>query len=274
VSKYRYNKLNVIHNESTYPYNISFIPNNSIDLVITSPPYYGAGKEYEEYIDAGEYWEMLEETFKEICKRKLKEGGRLCVNIANMGRKPYYPLNYLLGNYLRDIGLQMRGEIIWNKSASVGSSTAWGSWKSASNPTLRDQHEYIVVFSKGDFKRKEKGISTITRDEFLEFTKSIWNFKTESSKFHPAIFPIELPYRLIQLYSYKGDVILDPFMGSGTTAIACIKTGRKYIGFEKEEKYVELAEERIAKFKKELKENEIRKNNEKDSKESRKKVDS
>ena len=127
----------------------------------------------------------------------------------------------------------MRGEIIWDKSASSGSSTAWGSWKASSNPTLRDVHEYILVFSKNQFKREkiEGRTDTITRDEFLQNTKSVWTFPTESAKKigHPAPFPLELPYRLIQLYSYKGDTILDPFIGSGQTAIAALKSGRNYI---------------------------------------------
>ena len=145
----------------------------------------------------------------------------------------------------------MRGEVIWNKAASAGSSTAWGSWKSATNPTLRDVHEYILVFSKGAFKRQNphKRENTISKDEFLEFTKSVWTFPAESaSKIgHPAPFPLELPYRLIQLYSFKDDVVLDPFMGSGQTAIAALKSGRHYIGYELNPEYVALANTRIIK---------------------------
>ena len=146
----------------------------------------------------------------------------------------------------------MRGEIIWDKSASAGSSTAWGSWKSSSNPTLRDVHEYILIFSKSHFKREkiEERPSTITRDEFLENTKSVWTFPTVSAKKigHPAPFPVELPYRLIQLYSYKDEIVLDTFMGSGQTAIAGLKAGRKYIGYEIEKEYVDLANKRIEEY--------------------------
>ena len=142
----------------------------------------------------------------------------------------------------------MRGEIIWDKGSSVGSSTAWGSWLSASNPTLRDVHEYILVFSKGKFKRQKNGrISTIERDDFLELTKSVWQFPTEfaSRIGHPAPFPVELPRRLIELYTFEGDVVLDPFVGSGTTAIAALEASRHYVGYELDDKYVELAQKRI-----------------------------
>ena len=148
-----------------------------------------------------------------------------------------------------ELGFLMRGEIIWNKAASASPSTAWGSWKSASNPTLRDVHEYILVFSKGTFKRENlhHRKSSISRDEFLEFTKSVWTFPAEAAKKvgHPAPFPVELPYRLIQLYSFQGEVILDPFIGSGQTALAVIKTGRHYIGYELSQEYVALASKRI-----------------------------
>jgi site-specific DNA-methyltransferase (adenine-specific) len=147
------------------------------------------------------------------------------------------------------LGYLMRGEVIWNKAASASPSTAWGSWKSASNPTLRDVHEYILVFSKSAFKRQNlhQRKSTISRDEFLEFTKSVWNFTAESASKvgHPAPFPQELPYRLAQLYSFEGEVILDPFMGSGQTALAALKTSRHFIGYEISPEYVSLAGSRI-----------------------------
>jgi len=146
-------------------------------------------------------------------------------------------------------GYLMRGEIIWDKGSSAGSSTAWGSWLSASNPTLRDVHEYILVFSKGRFRREPNDRSpTIQRDDFLELTKSVWQFPTESASRvgHPAPFPLELPRRLIELYTFEGDVVLDPFMGSGTTALAAIDTGRHYIGYELDPTYAQNARERIA----------------------------
>ena len=147
----------------------------------------------------------------------------------------------------------MRGEIIWNKASSASPSTAWGTWLSAANPILRDIHEYILVFSKEAFNRKNlpAKVSTISKDEFLEFTKSVWTFPAESARKigHPAPFPVELPYRLIQLYTFKDEVVLDPFCGSGSACIAAIKSGRHYIGYDTEEEYVQLAERRIREYK-------------------------
>jgi site-specific DNA-methyltransferase (adenine-specific) len=181
--------------------------------------------------------------------RSLAPGGRLCINIANLGRKPYIPLHAFIIRNILELGLQMRGEIIWDKAASAAASTAWGSWLSAANPTLRDVHEYILVFSKATFRRQPptEQANTITRDEFLEYTKSIWTFPAESARKvgHPAPFPIELPYRLIQLYSFANDIVLDPFMGSGQTALAALKAGRRYVGYEVDAGYVQLAQRRI-----------------------------
>ena len=172
--------------------------------------------------------------------------------MANLGRKPYLPLSAFIVEAMLDIGFLMRGEIIWDKGSSAGVSTAWGSWLSAKNPTLRDTHEYILIFSKQTFDRPNPfgRKSTITREEFLEFTKSVWRFPAESAQKvgHPAPFPVELPYRLIQLYTFEGEVVLDPFMGSGTTAIAALMTGRHFVGYEVEEEYVQLAERRIKEF--------------------------
>jgi site-specific DNA-methyltransferase (adenine-specific) len=151
-------------------------------------------------------------------------------------------------NLMMDIGFLMRGEIIWNKASSASQSTAWGSWQSASNPVLRDVHEYILVFSKYNFKR-DRGSkeNSIDRDEFLDWTKSVWTFPAVSAKKigHPAPFPEELPHRLIQLYSFKGDIILDPFAGSGTTCLAAARDARYYIGYDINEDYLKLARDRI-----------------------------
>lgn len=222
------------------------LPANCIHLMVTSPPY-NASKTYDEDLSLDEYLDLLLQVFAETY-RVLVPGGRACVNIANLGRKPYIPLNAFITTLMLECGFWMRGEIIWDKGSSAGSSTAWGSWMSASNPTLRDVHEYILVFSKSAFKRKKSGApSTIERDEFLEFTKSVWQFPTESATRigHPAPFPVELPRRLIQLYTFEGDIVLDPFMGSGTTALACLETGRRYIGYETQKEYIELANQRI-----------------------------
>ncbi len=231
--------------------NMSMIPDNSLHLMITSPPY-NVSKEYDEDLSLKEYLSMLEKIFSETY-RVLVNGGRACINVANLGRKPYIPLSDYISQMMINIGFNMRGEIIWNKAASASPSTAWGSWMSASNPILRDIHEYILVFSKGDYKRERKQTekatkqNTISKEEFMEWTKSIWTFNAESARRvgHPAPFPIELPYRLIQLYSFTTDIILDPFMGSGTTAIAALKSNRNYVGFEIKKKYIELTNNRV-----------------------------
>jgi site-specific DNA-methyltransferase (adenine-specific) len=244
--------LNSIINKSSE--SMSELPDASIHLIVTSPPY-NVGKEYDQDLSLEEYLEMLRKVFTESY-RVLVKGGRIVINIANIGRKPYIHLNGLLSKLLIEIGFIMRGEIIWSKGASSGGSTAWGSWLSPSNPTLRDTHEYILVFSKSNYKRdnpKKRGTS-ITRDDFLELTKSVWVIPTESAKKigHPAPFPIELPRKIIDLYSFKDEVILDPFIGSGSTAIASIQSERKFIGYEIDQKYVELANIRIAKYLKTL----------------------
>jgi len=225
------------------------LPDSSVHLVVTSPPY-NVGKEYDKNLTLSEYRAFLKRVWSEV-KRVLVPGGRVCINIANLGRKPYIPLHAFIIEDMLSLGFLMRGEIIWNKGSSSSPSTAWGSWLSAKNPTLRDIHEYILVFSKSTFSRESLGRkSTISKEEFLEFTKSIWTFPAEQAKKvgHPAPFPVELPYRLIQLYSFEGEVVLDPFMGSGQTAIAAIKTKRHYVGYDINEEYVKLAERRIKEF--------------------------
>jgi len=225
------------------------LPDNSIHLMVTSPPY-NVGKEYDKDLTLDEYREFLKKVWSEV-KRVLVPGGRACINIANLGRKPYIPLHAFIVEDMLDLAFLMRGEIIWNKASSGSPSTAWGSWLSAKNPILRDIHEYILVFSKGMFSRGNlKKKSTIPKEEFLEFTKSIWTFDAEPATKvgHPAPFPVDLPYRLIQLYTFEGEVVLDPFIGSGQAAIAAIKTRRHYVGYDINEEYVKLAEKRIKEF--------------------------
>jgi site-specific DNA-methyltransferase (adenine-specific) len=232
--------------------NMNELPDNSIHLMITSPPY-NVKKEYDEDLSLEEYRGLLKRVFKEVYK-KLVTGGRACINIANLGRKPYIPLHTYIIEDMLEIGFLMRGEIIWNKASSASPSTAWGTWLSAVNPVLRDIHEYILIFSKESFKRKRANKeSTINKEQFLEWTKSVWTFPAVSAKSigHPAPFPEELPYRLIQLYSFKGDIVLDPFCGSGTTCLAALKSQRHYVGYEIEERYVELSYSRINSYLKE-----------------------
>lgn len=228
------------------------LPDSSVHLMVTSPPY-NVGKEYDEDLTLTEYLSMLHRVFKEV-RRVLVPGGRACINIANLGRKPYLPLHVWIIQEMHKLEFLMRGELIWDKGSSAAASTAWGSWCSPSNPTLRDVHEYILVFSKGTYKRQppQRRRGTITRDEFLEWTKSVWTFGAESAKRvkHPAPFPVELPARLIQLYTYESEVVLDPFIGSGSTAVAAITHNRHFIGYEINEEYVKIAQKRVQKAKK------------------------
>ncbi len=225
------------------------LADHSVHLMITSPPY-NVSKEYDEDLTLDEYRALLRRVLRET-HRVLVDGGRACVNVANIGRKPYIPIHAFLAEDMIELGFAMRGEIIWNKGGSAGPSTAWGSWKSATNPTLRDVHEYILIFSKNSYARNGVGKkSTIERDEFLEYTKSIWSFPSESARRvgHPAPFPIELPRRLIQLYSFEGDIVIDPFAGSGSTCIAALQTKRHFVAYEKNARYARLAEKRIREF--------------------------
>jgi len=223
------------------------LPDRCLHLMVTSPPY-NVTKEYDQDLSLSEYLSLLGNVFSETY-RLLVDGGRACVNVANLGRRPYLPLSHMISQIMLDIGFQMRGEIIWNKGAAAGKSMAWGSWQSASNPVLRDVHEYILIFSKGPFKRarpKEKE-NTISKEQFMEWTKSVWSFTPESAKKvgHPAPFPVELPNRLIQLYTFSDDIVFDPFMGSGTTALAALQSNRHYLGCEIDPAYIALSQQRI-----------------------------
>lgn len=221
------------------------LPDNSVALMVTSPPYH-VGKDYDADGSFDDYLILLERVFTETF-RVLEPGGRAVINVANLGRRPYISLSSHVVVMMERIGYLMRGEVVWRKGKGASGSTAWGSWRSASNPIFRDVHEYCLCFSKGRFQRVRKGRSTITRDEFLEATVSVWDIPPESARAvrHPAPFPLELPRRFIELYTYAADLVLDPFIGSGTTAVAALSSGRHYAGYETSAEYLDIARERI-----------------------------
>ena len=239
------------------------VPPASVALVVTSPPYF-AGKEYEEALGQGdipasyfEYLDMLEAAFR-CCVEKLEPGGRIAVNVANLGRRPYRSLSADVIEILQDrLELLLRGEIIWLKAHGAAGSCAWGSFQSASNPVLRDLTERVIVASNGRFDRAKSrrqradgelpSEGSIFKDEFMEATTDVWDIPAESATRvgHPAPFPVELPQRLIELYTYRDDLVLDPFMGSGSTAVAAVRTDRHFVGYDTDESYVEVARKRV-----------------------------
>lgn len=221
------------------------IPDYSVGLAFTSPPY-NVGKEYDADLRLEEYLGLVGRVATEVY-RVLVPGGRYVINIANAGRKPYIPLTAYFYAVHTSVGFLPAGEIIWQKGRGMNGSCAWGSWQSAKNPVLRDLHEYLLVFTKERFGRPDKGESTLSREEFLSSTLSIWEIQPESAKKigHPAPFPVELARRVINLYTYVGDVVLDPFMGSGTTCVAAKQLGRHYVGYDTVEEYCLLTERRL-----------------------------
>ena len=237
-------KKNIIFNKSAEK--MDDLIDNCISLTVTSPPY-NVGKLSDSNLSDEDYWKLMRKCFKEVY-RVTESGGRLVLNVANLGRKPYIPFSNMFTDLMLDLGFLMRGEIIWQKSKGANANFAWGSWLSASNPVIRDIHEYCLVFSKEGMSKGSKGKSTIEKEEFMESTLSIWNINPARAKKigHPAPFPVELAERFINLYSYEKDLILDPFIGSGTTALAASKLKRSYIGYEVNAEYCKLAEKRLA----------------------------
>lgn len=239
------------------------VASNSVALVVTSPPYF-AGKAYEEALGEGhipatyvEYLVMLRDVFAE-CARVLQPGGRIAVNVANLGRRPYRSLAADVTTILQDeLRLLLRGEIVWVKQRGAAGNCAWGSFQRPANPVLRDLSERVIIASKGRFdrsvdvkERAKRGLpstSTMSRDEFMEATVDVWEIPPESAARvgHPAPFPVALPERLIHMNTYEGELVLDPFMGSGTTAVAAVRTGRHFIGYDTDAGYAAAASERV-----------------------------
>lgn len=222
------------------------IPDNTVGLAFTSPPY-NVGKDYDDDLSFDAYLDLIEGVAREVY-RVLKPGGRYVINIANLGRKPYIPLHAYFYQRHMTVGFLPMGEIIWQKAKGASGNCAWGSWQSARSPRLRDIHEYLLVFAKQDFSRPDRGESDIDRDEFMAGTLSIWEIPPESAKRvgHPAPFPVALAERVLHLYSYVGDVVLDPFAGSGTTCVAAVLHGRHYAGFDIDPTYCALAQARVS----------------------------
>lgn len=222
------------------------IPDNSVALAFTSPPY-NVGKDYDNNMTLEDYLDLIQRVGKEIY-RVLKPGGRYVINIANLGRKPYIPMHAHFYRIHSEAGFLPMGEIIWQKGKGASGNCAWGSWKSARSPRIRDLHEYLLVFAKGAFSRPDKGVSDIEANEFMEATLSVWQISPESARKvgHPAPFPVALAARVIKLYSYVDDIVLDPFSGSGTTCVAAKMLKRHYLGFDLSPEYCAISEKRLS----------------------------
>ncbi len=221
------------------------IPNNKIGVAFTSPPY-NVGKDYDEDLSVEEYMELIHNVGREVY-RVLKPGGRYIINIANLGRRPYIPLHAFFYQVHISLGFIPSGEIIWKKGNGANGSCAWGSWQSSKSPCIRDIHEYLLVFNKERVGRPDKGTSDISKEEFMKATLSIWDILPESAKRvgHPAPFPVDLCKRVIKLYSYQEDTILDPFAGAGSCPVAAKQLGRYYVGYDIVKEYCEIAKKRL-----------------------------
>jgi DNA modification methylase len=258
------------------------LPDKCVHLAITSPPY-NVGLEYDGHNDRMSYdgylaW--LLPVWREL-HRVLVDGGRFALNIAPTSIKDFRPIHYDMAAQLRALGFIMRTEILWYKQ-TMRRRTAWGSWRSPSNPHIIPSWEYVLVFSKGSWTLAgNKQDADIAGEEFIQFSDGFWQIAPETrgrqpflkslyppkrkspiknpqskagsarpaqqiSNVHPAPFPEELIYRLIKFYSYRGNVVLDPFGGTGTVAVVAKKTGRHFIHVDVSKKYCRIAAERLA----------------------------
>jgi site-specific DNA-methyltransferase (adenine-specific) len=235
-----------IYNDDFLETNV--IKENSIDLVVTSPPY-NVDVQYGNYRDDISYDEYLVFTRKWLakCHNLVKDDGRMCLNIPldkNKGGQQSVCAD--ITTIAKEVGWKYHATIIWNEQ-NISRRTAWGSWLSASAPFVIAPVEVIVVLYKKQWEKARKGTSDITRDEFIAWTNAVWNFSGESRNKigHPSPFPVELPKRCIKLFSFVGDIVLDPFLGSGTTLVACLENKRAGIGAEINKNYCELAVKRL-----------------------------
>ncbi len=280
-------KTNVIYNKSCLDMNE--VDDDSVHLIVTSPKYnvgitYGDGDD--DNLSERDFFLFTFEWIRE-CVRVLVPGGRICINVGNTGRKPYIALNSLIMDICKGHGLLQRQEFIWYKGwATAAGKTSWGSWRDAKNPITRDCHEYVIACQKqpdfyvpepihvdvhdyiesftkphpdvenpykldcDDYPKASPEI--MTGSKFSKFTFSVWESKPETRKrnSHPAPFPVDIPRRAIEFYTRPGMIVLDPFMGSGTTAVACLSLPepRQYIGYEINPDYVAMAKKRLKKY--------------------------
>lgn len=234
---------------------IKLLEDDSIDLVVTSPPYnvdLGNNKYnknpynlYNDNKDHKEYIEWLGAIFDNIYP-KLKEGGRVCINIGD-GKNGSVPTHSDIIQFMKKEKYIPLTTIIWNKN-TMGNRTAWGSFCSPSCPSFPTKFEFILVFCKGNRKLQYKGETDLEKEEFIQWSDCLWSFtpETKMKKIgHPAMFPIELAKRCLKMFSWKDATVLDPFMGAGTTAVACKMYNRNYIGFEISKEYCEIATKRL-----------------------------
>ena len=237
---------NKIYNEDCLK-TLKSMEDNSVDLILTSPPY-NIGIDYDSYDDKKpwkEYYDWCKEWLTE-CYRVLKSDGRIAIDhYLSLGTAQYRtaPIAKLY-NIMDDIGFNHHSIAVWT-DITLAKRTAWGSWLSASSPYINSPYEGVLIDYKDTWKKENKGVSTIEKEDFIKLTRGIWNIKTETKGLTKANFSVDFASKIINLLSYEGDVVYDPFMGSGTTAIACIRSGRKYIGSEISPNYWEIANDRI-----------------------------